>query len=270
MKNRVAAGLVAALGASALIVPQASATEAPALAEGSLNWPFKDSFINYLDMPIVHGEISATEGAQYANNSFDFPLNPEESNVSSNGNASLDFDGKVQFKGHPAGDGTYQMDITIDDLQVNIEGTEATILGDYHTQGKMPGQDGVAEPKGDDVVLATFTLESAIEPVFGEQFAAVDRPSILGEGAESAFQSYKAGSEGGNVDLTLAFSEAPETPETEAPGTPETEDPAADDNSSSSELSTGGIIGVILAILGVLGIAGTAAFQSGLLPKLPF
>lgn len=33
MKNRVAAGLVAALGASALIVPQASATEAPALAD---------------------------------------------------------------------------------------------------------------------------------------------------------------------------------------------------------------------------------------------
>lgn len=248
MNKRIAAGgLALALATSGLAAPQAVAQGVPALVEGNLNWPIKDSFINYLNMPFAKGAITATEGAKQVGNSFDLPLDAEDSRIDANGNGTLEFDGKLQFQAHPTDD-AWGMDVTFDDVKVKVNGENATITADFLTKGALPGQEA-KDVEGDDAVLATFTLEEAIAPAVGASYSASDLPSVLGEGAETALKSYKAGSEGGNVDLDLKFGEVP----------------AASSGSDNGGSSTGGIIAIIVGILAALGAVGAAVANSGLL-----
>lgn len=289
LKRIAASGVALALATSGLAAPQVFAQETPALVQGTLNWLIKDSFIKYLGMPFVHGEITATEGAEQVENSFDFPLDAAASHINSQGSGTLEYEGKLQFKGHPSGDGAWGMDVAFEDVKVNVAGVDATITADFHTKGAMPGHSS-EEVVGDDAVIATFTLENAIVPAANATYSAIDLPFVLGEGAEQSLLNYKAGEEGGAVDLDLKFGDAPadNTPDAgqegdaavngdSAPDAGQEDDAAVngdstsdagqdngdeagqDDNSTEGKkLSVGGIIAIIVAILAALGAVGAA------------
>src|SRR5699024_5910001 len=86
-----------ALAASAVTVPTAIADEenaGAAIASCAVNWPIKASFDRYINMPFVKGTID-TEQVTFvaAENSFDFTVNPAESELDEEGNGTLQLEG---------------------------------------------------------------------------------------------------------------------------------------------------------------------------------
>ena len=270
------AGAIAlALAASAVTVPTAIAAEAegvPAIESGAVNWPIKESFNNYINMPFVEGNIDTDEVTYIEDEkAFDFTVNPDESELDADGNGTLQLDGSIHYTGHHG-----QLDLKYTDIKINIEnGTEATINADYRLQGALPNQPQQDEDV-DDADIASFTLDEALVPVAEETYEQTDLPTTFLQGAVDSLLNYDAGLvEDGDVDLSVTFGEAPaEEPAGDDDDTNGNEDPSGDDEdqddkdkqedpkkdpakdlSSKDGSSKGGIIAIIVAILAAIGAA---------------
>lgn len=286
------AGTVAlALAASAVTVPTAIAAETegvPAIESGAVNWPIKESFNKYINMPFVEGNIG-TDQVSYVkeDKSFDFTVNPDESELDADGNGALQLNGSIHYTGHHGG-----LDLKFSDFKINIEnGTDATITADYQLQGALPGQEQ-QDADVDDADLFSFELEEALVPEANATLEQADLKTTFLQGALDAFQNYELGTEveDGDIDVSVTFGDAPaETPvedDNEAPGEDDDtngnenpsddgkdnpadgdedqddkdkqEDPKKDpakDLSSKDGASKGGIIAIIVAILAAIGAA---------------
>lgn len=254
------AGVVAlALAASAVTVPTAIADEENAdavIASGAVNWPIKESFNRYINMPFVKGTID-TEQVTFvaAENSFDFTVNPAESELDEEGNGTLQLDGSIHYTGHEG-----MLDLKYSDIKVNIEnGTKATITADYHLQGALPGQP--EENKDvDDAEISSFELEEALIPEAGKTYSQADLPTTLLQGGADSLLSYDPGDlDDGDVDVSVTFDEAedvvdPDTDTDTDTGT-DTDIDTDQDKDQDKGSSLGGIIAIILAVLSAIGAA---------------
>lgn len=249
MNTRLTPALAAAVVATTLVAPQAGAAEA-ALTGGQLTWPIKQSFLKYIEGPIAGGSVTATDGAGYNRDAtlLTFPLDVKDSKLDANGNGTLEFDGAIALKGHAG-----KLDINLDDFKVKVEGTKATITADYVTKGAMPGVDPTKPANGDDAIMATFDLDSAINPA-QPTFKATQRPATFGAGAEGAFVMYKEGQTAkdafAGLDLNFQNGQHGQNGQNGKGGTGDKQD------AQSSSLEPGAIAGIVIGILAVLGALG--------------
>ena len=107
------------------------------IESGAVNWPIKESFNNYIKMPFVEGTITTDGGIVENGKSFDFVVNPDESELDADGNGTLQLDGSIHYQGHHG-----QLDLKYSDIKIVVtNGTDATITADYDLQGALPGQE---------------------------------------------------------------------------------------------------------------------------------
>lgn len=262
--HRLSASTVAlALAASAITVPSAFAadTEAPAtLASGAVNWSIKESFNKYVKMPFAQGSIT-TDGEIVENdNSFDFAVNPEQSELDSDGNGFLQLSGAIHYEAHEG-----QLDLKYSDIKIQIEnGTEATITADYDLQGALPGQEASNESV-QDAEISSFELNEALIPEFEKVYEQSGLKTSFLQGAADSLLNYPTGPvEDGDVDLTVTFAEKAEGQPTPQPK-PNTPDANPAQSSDLDASSKGGIIAAIIAIVAAIGAA-----VGGFIPGIDF
>lgn len=155
-RRRGARAAVAALSAAALtlggiaLAAPAQAAENDVVADsGSLDWGYKASFRNYV---ANGGQIAASDGAtrsgEAANAGFVFPV--AGGHVTDADNLTIDTTGAAQF--------TYTahfFDVKLSNLQIVVEGGEATIVADtYLWAGIDFGETPAGTHENEDVALA--------------------------------------------------------------------------------------------------------------------
>ncbi|MGV0428039.1 HtaA domain-containing protein [Corynebacterium pyruviciproducens] len=278
LTRSVAASAVAlATMVGGVSAPLAGAAPAAAdtytVTSGELDWPIKESWINYMNMKVFEPTISATDGATYvprdrAKNypgTFKFELNPAASTIGADGNGTLAYKGDLHFLSHPERtDGKitkYMLDVEMSDIKITIaDGTKATLTMDIKAKGAMPGA-GSTSVDENDAAFASFTLDKALSPSAGAQLSIKDQSYSFEPIVEKALLAYQAGPvEDGRINTTFTVGD-------KASGN------QGDNTASGSSTMTeqqkigaiiGGVIGGVLAILG----AAAAAIANGLIPGL--
>lgn len=260
----------AALAASVLTVAPLAATaaeSAPVVQSGSVNWPLKSSFLNYVQ-GFARGEINVSDGATKTpatgkTTGFDLPVNAAKSKLDAQGNGTINLDGKIQFYGHKGlgPNRGWGLDLSYEDFKVQVDGKKVTFTADYEANGELPGGKKAAVPKADDAVIAVYELENPITPVAGAEVTGKTKEGRLGKGGFDSLISYSETykPEADAFNYTLKFGEkqnsAPTSPATTTapkPSDPTTTQPAPTTESGSS-LSTGSIIGIVIAAIALIG-----------------
>lgn len=242
--------LVPALAFSA--VAPAGAAEAAPYITGEFSWLIKDSFIKHLKSPIAGGTFVGQGGAAVKDGTLIFPVDSTESRIDASGNGTLDLDGSVHltaYRGFAPGGG-YGLDLTYSDLKIQVQGTSATLIGDY-TMAGAAAADTSKElgDTGDDVTILTFDLAKSITP--GQEFTSVDSVTTAGPGLEGSLLRYKNGTvvEGSKADLSLKFTDT-------KPAQDNTTKPDSVEKHPGS--SKGGLIASVIAI--IVAVLGGGAF----------
>ena len=256
--RRLGSGTIAlALATSAFAAPSAFAQDADAVAEiesGAVNWPIKESFNNYIKMPFVEGTITTDGGIVENGKSFDFVVNPDESELDADGNGTLQLDGSIHYQGHHG-----QLDLKYSDIKIVVtNGTDATITADYDLQGALPGQEQ-QDNHVQDAEISSFVLDEALLPESEASYEQNGLKTTFLQGAVDSLLNYDAGPvEDGDVDLSVTFAEVKDGEEEPTPDPDPT--PVNSSVSSNNEGSAdGGIIAAIVALIAAVGAAGAAA-----------
>lgn len=230
-----------AVGALALGVAGLVASAAPAAAEevelggGHADWGVKESFRNYVEGPIAHGEITVTDGAtRNADGTFRFPVAGGIHDAEA-AEAEVVLGGSVRFNGHDEGSGP-QLDLTIADPRIVLEG-EAGILHADVTSLSFGESEPVEYP---DVAFGELDL-TRIVPEVTEEGAAWDPiPAILSEEGAPAFADfYPAGTELDPVGIAATYGPSEYPPGGDPPGgdPPGGDPPGADPSDSNPPAS---------------------------------
>ncbi|WP_083986214.1 HtaA domain-containing protein [Corynebacterium renale] len=135
MNRLLVTALVPALAFGA--VAPAGATEAGPYVTGEFSWLIKQSFIKHLKSPIAGGTFRGQGGAAVKDGTLVFPVNSAESHIDASGNGTINLDGSAHltaYKGFARGGG-YGLDLTYSDLKIQVQGTSATLIGDYTMAG---------------------------------------------------------------------------------------------------------------------------------------
>ncbi len=117
---------LAATGAVTLAAAPASAAEGT-VSDATLSWGVRESFRNYVEGPIAHGQITTSEVSESAAG-YDFTggagvADPEA------GTAAVSFPGSVHFQGHESSEpGVYILDMLIENVQVEVAGPDEVYL----------------------------------------------------------------------------------------------------------------------------------------------
>ncbi|MCI6206113.1 MAG: HtaA domain-containing protein [Corynebacterium glucuronolyticum] len=266
---------VSALALATLVTPLPAVADTPAapiaIESGDLDWPIKESWIQYLNMKVFKPQINVGDGATYVPKSKEFPgtfqfeLDPATSSLDADGNGVLHYMGTMHFLSHPLYDDptdktkitSWGLDITMTNVTITItDGTKAMITVDLDAVGGMPGV-GQTETHEKGVDFASFTLDKPLQPAYGTTVTVTDRPTVFQPIVEQAFLTYKPGPvKDGDVDMKISFQKE-----------------KAPDPTGSSEAETIGaaVGGTIAALLALLGLAAAAA-ANGLihLPAIHF
>lgn len=281
----LAGATAAAVMFSGVVVPHATANESPVppVAEGTVNWPIKDSFLRYIQ-GFAEGEIhtgdgvTAVKGASRIEN-FEFPVDAENSQIDAQGNGVIDLDGWLQFYGHKglAEDGGWGLDLKYDDLKVVItDGIKAQLTADYEVKGGLPGRDEPAGPTSmDDAVIVSFELTEPLVPSENKRFNLNGMEPVLEQGGADSLLAYELHDvmEDGLIDIALKYGELPPPVQ---PADPAGSSGSSDNGSGSSKPSPAVIItGAIAGVAVVMGLATLFAPQimaniQSFLNRLPF
>lgn len=228
---RIIAGSTATFLAASILVPAAHAepTDAPASTPvlsgvaGSVQWNFKDSFLNYLTGGFAGGQVTVSDGAGWTKGQpFTFPIDTANSTIIDQDTAVLALDGEVNFTAH---DGA--LNITVSDFTLDIDGDSAELYVDHSSSPFSMGGEPSEPTVGDDVLFVTVTFPEAVDL---SQPLDLSGATVLAAEGEGVLSNYGAGD--GFSDLKLSstpvFAEvAPEpTPDPEvAPGPAPEPDP---------------------------------------------
>jgi hypothetical protein len=180
---------------------------------GDLDWGVRESFRRYITGSIAHGEIAVSEGATVdTDDTFRFPA-ADGTVVDDTIDAA--FDGRVRFTGHD-GTGTPPgvpaLDLTIDEVRVEVEGDTGTLVADVASRGLDDG----AVATYDDVAFATLDLAAVAPTPVADGLRWTGIPATLTEDGSAAFADfYAAGEALDPLDVTLELGDA-EPPRTEA------------------------------------------------------
>ncbi|MCM3662590.1 HtaA domain-containing protein [Georgenia satyanarayanai] len=153
-------------------------------APGSLTWGVKQSFRDYITGSIAHGSVTVTAPASETAGGYVF------GDGRGNGDATdgtAHFGGEVAFAGHEIG-GTSQLQMTVTDPSVVIEGGEGYLVADVASRS-LQGDGVVDYPR---VRLAELDLDAV--QVAGGRLVGTDVPASLTAAGVPAFADfYKAG-----------------------------------------------------------------------------
>jgi hypothetical protein len=197
-----------ALAVPALCAGSAAAAPPPiALTSGHADWGLKESFRNYINGPIAHGQISVSDGATVNDDgSFRFTLVGGTYDLAAHA-ASADFDGTVHFTGHDSGAGPL-LDLTLSDPRVETVGDSGTLYADMKSKSLASGE-LVDYP---DVALAALDLSaSGVVPGAEEISIAPIAASLTESGVPAFADFYPAGTVLDPLALTLSYAPVPPT-----------------------------------------------------------
>ncbi|MFD8013631.1 HtaA domain-containing protein [Streptomyces sp. NPDC058955] len=190
----------------AALVPAAAAhAESSPVRGGRLDWGIKSSFQNYVTGPIAHGSWNltggaATVGAQYRFHSAQGSYDP------ATGTLEAAFGGGVHFSGHRKADGTNELDLTIGNPRVRIQGGGGTLYADMTSKAKGTGRTTVRS----QVPLATLNLGGVDMRGGTSPVSLANVPATLTAQGATAFAGYyPAGTALDPISLTVDVRTAP-------------------------------------------------------------
>jgi hypothetical protein len=192
----------------------ASPSFANSLGGGHLDWGLKESFRNYINGPIAHGEAALSEGATLnEDGTYRFPLSGGSSDEAG---TAVEFAGKVRFTGHDSGAGPL-LDLTVSGIRVEFDASTGTVYADVVSKSLASGE----LETFDGVDLAALDL-TGVEAIAGEESLSWDAiPAVLTENGAEAFAGfYSAGAEMDPLSVYAEFGTpaGPQLPEQPEPG----------------------------------------------------
>ncbi|MDT0306232.1 HtaA domain-containing protein [Streptomyces sp. DSM 44917] len=198
------------------------------LAGGRLDWGIRSSFQTYVTGPIAGGSWSVSGGAATVGESqFRFHT-ARGSYDPGSGALTAGYTGGVRFTGHREEDGTYQLDLTVSDPTVRVDGATGTLHADVRSRDRSSGR--VTEAA--QVPLADLDF-SGVDLRGGTRIAVTGIPATLtAEGARAFAGYYRAGDPLDPVSLT-ADSEDPALPPGATADPDEDEDEGGDGGSEA-------------------------------------
>ncbi|MFC4156130.1 HtaA domain-containing protein, partial [Corynebacterium marambiense] len=220
--TKKAASLIAgtALLAGSVLVPSAFAGEEAAecvtsVSEGSSSWSVKQTYLNYLTLPITKGEVIVSDGVTIEDakkGPFKFEVDPERSSIESASKGVFGLKGTVIFHGHKKGD-KWELDQSVSDVKIVVDGTSGQIIADY-TSVKYPNEGNLPPYAGDDEVIASVTWDKAPNLVAGNVDLSGAKVLLSEKGASELFGGfYTKGQEMAPVSVKAALEEKCMTPE---------------------------------------------------------
>lgn len=291
-RTLLAAGTAAAMVAGVFVAPHAVAQESPNNAaatiqdasqegllkagdvkSGTVSWPIKKSYLDYLQGRVGGGKITVSDGARAktsgnAVTGFDFPVDPEASQLDKDGNGTIALLGSLSFLGHKGlgKGGTWGLDLRYSNFKIKIEeGTKASIIVDYTVKGGVNNKD-VQDRSETNQVLATFDLGRKLDVGAGTSDNLSGLIPILQKGGAESLLNYPEGKElkDGRVNLSLNFAK-----DGDKPVEPQKAEEKTYDYSGGIGINLDTFIGfgVVLALLAILGAVG--AWFAGLIPGVP-
>ncbi|APT93324.1 hypothetical protein CPHO_10965 [Corynebacterium phocae] len=273
MKKKLLSGALAA--AMCLTIPT-TVVVAPATAQviesnqnqlesGSFTWGFRRSLVRYMEGFIAKGKVELSGPVKREGANFIFPLDAANSHLDAAGNGQLKLLGGLHFLGHYNKSAQrWDMDVTIDNFVLDVEGKKVTVRADYVTKGdlsKAPSSQDGDQISGKNVAFATFELDSAIKPGTNVRFINQDTAATA-PGFSEAFLNdrYATGTPVDGPNLKLVSD--PTKPFTEYGKE------SSVDSENRTGVIIGSIVGVLAAIGGLLGALKHFGPQFGI--RLPF
>ncbi|WP_246874954.1 HtaA domain-containing protein [Corynebacterium sp. Marseille-P3884] len=266
--HRISYALAATVLIGTTVAPFSQAEEAPR-PTGTVSWPIKATFLNYVQGPIARGVITADNGAKKKTNSsgstigFDLPVNPAGITLDEQGNGTIELDGALTFLGHKDHykEGEWGLNLTYSDMKVEIVDTTAKFVADYVVVGGLPESDPDQRSEADDAVIATYTLPQKITP--GKNYKATTSRGELADGGVASLLAYELGKEIEPIALDLKYSDSgdPAPAQDSSADTEKSSKPSidwknlssTDDDSLLAKLTNGvavllGIAGIVMAV----------------------
>ncbi|GAB2925520.1 HtaA domain-containing protein [Streptomyces mayteni] len=219
---------LAALVLAGLLAPFAGVAQAAerAVAGGRLDWGIRSSFQSYVTGPIAQGSWTLSGGAATVGQS-EFRFHSATGDYDQDSGAlTASYSGGVRFVGHQQEDGSYELDLTISNPTVSVDGGAGTLYADMRSKARGSGE--ITESTR--VPLAALDL-TGVDLRGGTQIAVTGIPATLTtEGATAFAGYYQAGDPLDPVSLTADTEDpapAPSEPNPEAPE--ESAEPAEQD-----------------------------------------
>ena len=187
-----------ALAISALVaLPMVGPSPAQAQEGCAFNWGVKQSYRAYIKGNIARGHWDDTTGIGFTGSATGadgaFVFTPAKATINGDTSATIPLQGTLNFKGHFHG-GTPLLDMTISDLKLQVDGSTAQIVVDYHSYESdmnLQNPQRTGEIKGDDVAIASIALSSPANTGSGSINMA-GSTTLTAEGSK-LFLAYDAG-----------------------------------------------------------------------------
>ncbi|WP_053912558.1 HtaA domain-containing protein [Streptomyces sp. SCSIO 75703] len=170
----------------ALLPATAAHAENRTVQGGRLDWGIKSSFQSYVTGPVAKGSYSLTGGAATVGGSAFRFHSASGSYDGDTGAFRAAFAGGVRFAGHPAGDGTNQLELTISRPTVSISGSSGTLFVDVVGKAKDTG----AVTTSRQVPFAVLFLGGIDMRGGGASVALDNLPATLTAQGAAAFAGY--------------------------------------------------------------------------------
>lgn len=178
--------VLAALTLAVLPAPTAHAAERT-VSGGRLDWGVRSSFLTYVTGPIAQGSWGLSGGAGTVGNS-QFRFHSATGGYDpATGAVSAAYSGGVRFQGHFDEQGVPELDLTISNPSVRVNGASGTLYADIRSTARGSGQ--VNEAGG--VALASLDL-SGVDLRGGSRISVTGAPATLTTDGATAFAGYYA------------------------------------------------------------------------------
>ena len=205
-----ATALLASTGAVTLAAAPAAAAES-AVSDATLSWGVRESFRNYIESPVAHGQITTAgvtdSGGVYGFSGGTGTADPEA------GTADVAFGGSVHFQGHETSEpGVYVLDLLLEDVEIEVAGPDQVYLVADITSRPFESTTEPSEMVSRQDVPVAAVDASAVtitEELISAEGAAT---TLTAEGAEAFGGFYPAGDPMDPVSFSLPVA-APEEDE---------------------------------------------------------
>jgi hypothetical protein len=157
----------------------------------------KQSYRSYIKGKVAKGNWNDTTGIGFSGSETGadgaFVFTPAKATINSDTSATIPLQGALNFKGHFHG-GTPLLDMAISDMKLQVDGSNAQIIADYHSYESdmnLQNPQRTGEITGDNVAIASISLSSPANTGSGSINMA-GSTTLTGEGAK-LFLAYNAG-----------------------------------------------------------------------------
>jgi len=184
-RRTAAAGLAVALAAGVTALTAAPATA----AEGEIGtWGVRQSYRNYINGPIAHGEVEVGGGVVWleapgnGKGPFTWPVADATFNEAT-GSGTVNFEGSVAFRGHKNTSDEWIMELELADLTLDIDGDEAVLSADLTYRPFVAADPNLPAPpqeQADDAPFASIDLSGEDLTLDGNGAFTIDAAPAVG------------------------------------------------------------------------------------------